>query len=443
MQKTGIRDRDYTKSALFAACALLVGLLVLTFKQGSDVAALNTRLSGIYQKAFYETCELMEGMSANLRKLLVTGSAQQEQMLLSEISRQAQGAQDDLAILPLGENAVSATIKFVNQTGDFATALAGRLAGGGAISTTDTQTITTLSETAAELSVGLGQLLTRFEAGENVFLGAYEETGGEQLYPLTNPATAYPVLLYDGPFSDSIGQTEFRALKGLADVSRQDAERALRAFVGMDAVTELTFDGESQIPVSCYEFSLTANGYRMSAGVTKAGGKMLYLLPNDGVTDIRLSDSQAVDAARAFLISRGFGDMKESYYSQYDGIMTVNFSAVQDTVVLYPDLVKLQVSLADGMVIGMEDGGYLRNHVPRALSLPAISEEEALSRLGGRLTASTVRLCVIPENANEYLCYEISATDGQDMYLVYIDAQTGAERELLQVISDENGVLVV
>jgi len=343
MQKIRVRDRDYTKSALFAACALLVGLLALTFKQSTDVATLNTRLSGIYQKAFYETCELMEGMSSNLRKLLVTGSAQQEQMLLSEISRQAQGAQDDLAILPLGENAVSATIKFVNQAGDFSTSLAGRLAGGGAISTADTQTITTLSETAAELSVGLGQLLTRFESGENVFLGAYDETGGENLYPLTNPATAYPVLLYDGPFSDSIGQTEFRALKGLADVSRQDAERALRAFVGMDAVTELTFDGESQIPVSCYEFSLTANGYRMSAGVTKAGGKMLYLLPNDGVTDIRLSDSQAVDAARAFLISRGFGDMKESYYSQYDGIMTVNFSAVQDTVVLYPDLVKLQV----------------------------------------------------------------------------------------------------
>ena len=101
MQKMRVRDRDYTKSALFAACALLVGLLAFTFKQGTDVATLNTRLSGIYQKAFYETCELMEGMSANLRKLLVTGSAQQEQMLLAEISRQAQGAQDDLAILPL------------------------------------------------------------------------------------------------------------------------------------------------------------------------------------------------------------------------------------------------------------------------------------------------------------------------------------------------------
>ena len=39
----------------------------------------------------------------------------------------------------------------------------------------------------------------------------------------------------------------------------------------------------------------------------------------------------------------------------HDGIMTVNFAAVQNGVVLYPDLVKVQVSLADGAVIGLED----------------------------------------------------------------------------------------
>ena len=122
------RDRDYLRAALVGACALLAALAVLIFKQAADVRDLNARLSAVYQKAFYETCELMEGMSTNLRKLLVTGSAQQEQVLLSEIARQAQGAQDDLSQLPLGEEAVSATIKFVNQAGDFATSLAGRLA---------------------------------------------------------------------------------------------------------------------------------------------------------------------------------------------------------------------------------------------------------------------------------------------------------------------------
>ena len=50
---------------------------------------------------------------------------------------------------------------------------------------------------------------------------------------------------------------------------------------------------------------------------------------------------------------------------------------------------------------------------------------------------------MIPENAEEYLCYEITASDASGEYLVYIDAQTGAEREILQVISDENGALVM
>ena len=72
-----------------------------------------------------------------------------------------------------------------------------------------------------------------------------------------------------------------------------------------------------------------------------------------------------MEAARAFLAARGYGEMHESYFSRYDGILTVNFAAVQDDVVLYPDLVKVQVSLRDGAVIGLEAGGYLRNHVAR------------------------------------------------------------------------------
>ncbi len=443
MQSSRTRDRDYVRAALWAACALLAALTVLVFKQASDVQALRTRLSAVYQKAFYETCELMEGMAANLRKLLVTGSAQQEQMLLSEIARQSQGAQDNLAQLPLGEGAVSATIKFVNQAGDFSTALAGRLAGGGAIGDADYETISTLSQSAGELAVGLGELLTRYEGGEDVFALGEDSSGAESLYPLTEPATSYPVLLYDGPFSDAAGQTEYRALEGLEDVDRAGAERALRSFLGADAVTQLRFEGESSIPVACYEFSVTANGYDLSAGVTRAGGMVLYMLPNADVTARNLSDQQGVEAARAFLTSRGYGRMQESYFSRYDGILTVNFAAVQGDVTLYPDLVKVQVSLEDGSIIGLEAGGYLRNHVERDLALPALSEQEALARLGGRLTAKSARLCVIPENADEYLCYEISASGEGGDYLVYIDAQTGAEREILQLVSDENGALVM
>ena len=93
----------------------------------------------------------------------------------------------------------------------------------------------------------------------------------ESLYPLTDPAVSYPALLYDGPFSDAAGQTEYRALAGLPDVDAAGAERALRAYLGAGAVTELRLEGESSIPVDCYEFSVTANGYSLSAGGHESG----------------------------------------------------------------------------------------------------------------------------------------------------------------------------
>ena len=184
-------------------------------------------------------------------------------------------------------------------------------------------------------------------------------------------------------------------------------------------------------------------GYRLTAGVTKLGGQVLYMLSDGAVGEVNLTDRQAVDAARAFLLARGYGEMEMSYSSRFEGILTVNFAPVQSGVVLYPDLVKVQVSLADGAIIGLEAAGYLMNHVARTLEIPALSERDAVERIGGALTPQSARLCLIPDNAGEFLCYEVRATSGRDTFLVYIDAVTGIERKLMQVISDENGALVM
>ena len=55
------------------------------------------------------------------------------------------------------------------------------------------------------------------------------------MYSLTSKSVSYThldvykrQLLYDGPFSDAAGQTEYRALAGLPDVDAAGAERALR-----------------------------------------------------------------------------------------------------------------------------------------------------------------------------------------------------------------------
>ena len=119
----------------------------------------NARLDAISRKAFYETCELTESMSVNLRKLLVAGEPGQIQLLLGQIAKQAQGASGNLALLPMGEDMIAGTLKFINQTGDFAEGLAVRVASGGAIGESDYQTIHELSENAAKFSVGMTQVV--------------------------------------------------------------------------------------------------------------------------------------------------------------------------------------------------------------------------------------------------------------------------------------------
>ena len=438
MQK--FKHMGWARPLAAAMTALAIALLVFSFVQTDRLAKANARISASVQKAFYETCELTESMSVNLRKLLVAGDGGQMQQLLSDVSRQAQGASGNLAMLPLGEDSISATLKFINQVGDFAESLSVKLANGGAIDTGDYHSISTLSENAAAFSVGMARLLEKVERGETTLDGS-QAAGDESLYPLSNPAAEYPTLLYDGPFSDGILGDEFKALEGQPQVSADEAKQALSAFIGN--VTEIMLTGEGSVPVECYEFDLTANGYPLSAGVTKQGGRVLYILSDADVAEGSLSTQQLLDAAETFLVSRGYGDMEMSYYSQYDGILTANYAAVQNGVVLYPDLIKLQLSAKDGAVIGLEAAHYLMNHVERTLELPVITEEEALSHLGAQLEAQGIRLSVIPVNAGEALCYEIRATDGANVYLVYIDALTGAERKLMQVVSDESGSLVM
>ena len=436
-----MRKRNWLGAICAMLAVLLLSLAVFNFAQSEQLEQAQTRINAVYQKAFYETCELTEAISANYRKLLVAGDPSQMQVLLGDISRETQGASGNLALLPLGEETVSATIKFINQAEDFAETLSQKLAAGEAVSDADYQTMVTLSDSAARFTLGLEELLNRYERGEAVFSADdFTETGDESLYPLTGDAAEYPVLLYDGPFSDGATVGDFEYLSAMEEVTREQAEAKLRAFV---PVEELTYLGESHPEVDCYDFRIVSGGYSMSASVTKLGGEVLYLLPDSQETQINLSEAELCDRARAFLISRGYGAMEMSYYSRYGGILTINYAAVQDGVTLYPDLIKIQMSMKDGSVIGLDAKSYLKNHTQRTLAQPVLSEAEALDRVSPKLTAISARLCVIPQNRAEYLCYEISAANADGDFLVYVDARTGVERELMQVISKSNGTLVM
>jgi hypothetical protein len=89
--------------------------------------------------------------------------------------------------------------------------------------------------------------------------------------------------------------------------------------------------------------------------------------------------------------------------------------------------------------------GYITAHHARNLKQPTLSAEEAVAKLSPHLIMKSFKLCVIPSGGlNERYCYEFLclAEDGQQI-LVYINADTGAEEQLLILQINENGTLTV
>ena len=426
-------------SALAAASALALAAAAAAFVRTNELSEARTALDGIYHKALYETCEYTESMAVNLNKL-TAASGSSRVTLLGDVIRQAQGAQANIALLPLSSADTAKVMKYINQVGDFADMLLTRISGGGDMTADEYADITRLSETAAALSVGLGGILESHESSKiNIDMPINDITGGV----FTDSSVEYPTLLYDGPFSDGAKGSDFKALAGLREVTRDEAKALLAEFIGAQNVESIRFESESTPGTPCYEFTVTANGHFMSAAVTKTGGQVLYVLSSGEVGDAALTEAECFTIAEGFLLSRGYGGMEISYYSTYGGVMTINFAAMQGGVILYPDLIKLQISMADGAVIGIEAGNYLRNHVERIIEIPALTEDDVRALISPNLDIENVRLCMIPFGLSEKYCYEISASSADGTYLIYIDAMTGAEAEIMQVISDSDSTLVL
>ena len=69
-------------------------------------------------------------------------------------------------------------------------------------------------------------------------------------------------------------------------------------------------------------------------------------------------------------------------------------------------------------------------------------EPEAAIALAPSLEISSTRLALIPHYSQEILCYELRGTAEGQEYLVYLNAETGAAEEILQVVVEEEGEAV-
>jgi germination protein YpeB len=442
-----------------AALAVLWGVTVWWgIGQLRELRQADVLLQNKYGRAFYETTQRTKNVEALLSKGLVSGSPDQMDAILSDLWYNANSAQENLSQLPVSHDVVARTSKFLSQVGGYAYTLT-KSNKAGALSDKDWGTMQQLYQSSVSLNKEMSTVEQESAAG--AFHWTEVQSGLNETLPQGSVSSAdrsfrkvetqlheLPVLVYDGPFSDHIEQMQPLGLTGGLVTLDQARDLARRfADLGGATVQQTVLASEVQGKIPSYTIQLRTGDQPtdvITVDVSKQGGQVVSLLNPRTVPATKLSDEQALSRAGDFLNSRGLTGFVSTYALRGQNIATVSFAYKQGNVVIYPDQVKLQVALDNGQILGYEALGYLTAHHQRVIAVPAISAETAKSKLSPRVQALSERLTLIPTSSKgEVLTYEFKTKLGNDVFLVYINAQNGEEEQILKLLSLPNGTLTL
>ena len=442
------------RTALLLAAALLAALAFGGWQWRQRVQAENM-LTAQYQRAFYELFSQVENTEVLLAKSLVAASPRQQVLHLTDVWRQAFGAQANLNQLPLSDISLLRTSRFLTQVGDYAYALARRAARGEGVTTAQWQQLDELRRQAGAVVRQLQAVVEDSQRGPNTWremqrlasrrVGRGANSFRDGFERLELQLTEFPTLVYDGPFSDHIERREPRGLTG-EDISEARAQEVARAFAPIADPEAVRVTGQVEGPIPAYVVRVerAGGGPGIEMHVSRRGGHVVWMLDERGGGEPALSLEEAVARAREFLTERGMAEFEPTWASAAQGRAVIPFVWLQDGVRVYPDLIKVTVALSDGAVVGYEALGFLMSHQARSLPSPRLSEAEARARVHPALNTGPGRLAVIPlETLEEVLTWEFPGELDGEPYLVYINAVTGAEEQILKLLPTSEGTLAL
>ncbi|NBI06232.1 germination protein YpeB [Senegalia massiliensis] len=454
-----MRDKKTIISVLLLLALVAVG--VWGYNEYKTKNYYKDQLTNQYQRMFYDMKDNIETVQTSLSKSLVSASEEKDVLLLSQIYQQAYFAHDKLSQLPVAHNNLAKTEKFLTQVADYSYSLIARFMKGEKLDDKERQVLFRLQDYTEQLTrelegahekIAKGDLtLFKVAKGQNqeiaksnqnildVQMQKYEE---EQM-------TDYPELIYDGPFSDQVMNA---VPKGLPKkkVTREQAEKIALDFLRISNPSEVKLFNKGKDTgtsnIEAYTFSITPKkGDRnIIIGVSVKGGKVVWMQNPKDVKEKNISEKEALKKAEEFLSKNGYKGMEANYSTKYDDSILYNFVYEKNGVPIYTDLIKVKVALDDGEIIAADMAKYLISHVDREIPKPKISENEAKEKVRIGFNIERVRLAIIPDNGSrDMLCYEFSGQYKGYDFIVYINAMDGTQEDILRIIKDENGTLMM
>lgn len=427
------------KWIVFIVILLLIAV-VFTIIQSVRATRYERQLKAMYTKSYYELIGSMDNIEVSISKMMVSSKDSTDIDFLSNIVRLSNTASSSLSSIPVSHPAFASTMGFLNKLSDYCGAVRRHISEGMPLTDDEKKSLIELHNASSVIYAQLAEIGDEgidFSMKDSEFWlnSQPEESLSNTFMNRENSGIAYPSLIYDGPFSDGHSRMEPRGLsQGIVSV-----EKSIEKY---EEIFDDNFRDDSEVAGDIPGHLLLSNEKSML--ISNQGGQLVWMLSKIGNVNATLSSSECISSARETLNELGYKNLAVTWEQQYDGHLVINFAGFENDVVYYSDLIKVKVRMDTGEIIGIDAFGYLMNHTLRDVPNDLISMEEAVLNVSENLQIQSNRICVIPTpNGNERICWEFRGKFGGDIFMVYIDAYTGAEIKILRVIDTEDGALVV
>ncbi len=396
-----------------------------------------------HTESIYELNSIVDNLDANLSKARVANSQSEQIRLLADIAIESEMAETILERMPVDMVMTGQMASFVNKMGDSAQSMLYDVANGKKLTDSQTATLRHMYNTNLELKRTLNELASNF-TGKDLIMAMRGKSEGlmySAFDNIENNTVETPKEIHDGPFAENTEKVGAKGIDALEEVSAAEAERLAGQYFADYGVSDVRCTGETIArQLECFNVSMMTDDGEMYAQLSRKGGKVVEFNSHKDCTDKNFSADRCIDIAEEFLASLGIGNMKAVWTSENGTTCNLNFAYERDGVVIYSDMIKVKVCEERGIVTGMEALSYVLNHTDdREIGEAAISESDARAKLHGGIEVNGSRLCVIPADGGEKLCYEFCGTYEGHTYYVYIDAETGDEAEVFTVIGTKQG----
>lgn len=450
-KRRGLSRRSVIRMILFPT-ALVIVLAVYGISYYMLAKNYKAQLEYSYQASLEGLSDSIRTIDTELKKSVYATSPKQISEISNKLSRECSHAKTMIAALPSYELHLDKLNKFMSQVGNYSYSLSKSAANGNKIKSDDVNNLKKLSKNADSLYGSVSNMINTISTDGVLSTDLSSPTqdyknskSRSQVYSdiseVEESFDDYPSLIYDGPFSDNILTDSPMMTRNEQEITIYNAKQKASEYLGADR-SKISYESETAGIMPSYKFS-TADG--TVAEVTKAGGYLIYLMRTGSAGAETVTDEKAERIAMDYVKKIGYGDTASSYFTKYDGIMTVNLAYKEGGVVYYTDLIKVSVSLDSGKIQMVDARGYIMNHHGRTKAASKIGISDAEKNLSPLLTVVSSRECAIPNDSRgEIPCYEFTCKgENNEDILVYVNRQNGTEENIMFVIHTSGGSLAM